>query len=148
MALQIRRPPTAFSQQPTGKISKRVEDKNYLDFIRQLPCIVTGTYGVEAAHISFPMAKYGKLGRGKGSKENDAWTVPLSPEEHRRQHSMAETAYWDSVGIDPCIVAMSLYMAYPNIELAELVIRNIERKGITFGKRGELWPAGRGDDYE
>jgi hypothetical protein len=126
MALAVRK--TGFGLQPTGKQSKRVKDGAYLDFIRQLPCIVTGRFPVEAAHISFAEPRYGKLGRGKGSKESDCWTVPLCTEEHRRQSNMNERAYWDSVGIDPCVVAAFLFIAYPSEERAMLVINNIQRR--------------------
>lgn len=143
MALAIRRPDTAFSQQPTGKGSKRVENPKYLDFIRQLPCIVTGRRPVEAAHISFAEPRYGKLGRGKASKESDLWTVPLHPDEHRKQHDGNERAYWQSVGIDPCVVALALYAHFPDLERAELIIRNIERKHPR--PLYEMWPAGNGD---
>ena len=126
--------PEAFQQQPTGKLSRRVENKSYLDWIRELPCIVTGVFGVDAAHISFPDPKYGKLGRGKSAKESDRWAIPLSPEEHRRQHGMNEQAYWRDVGIDPCVVAMALYGVFTankgDVELALLVIRNIERRPV------------------
>ncbi len=130
MAFQLPRNPEAFSRQPTGKISKRIEDKNYLDFVRSLPCIITGVYGVEAAHISLPSPQYGKLGRGLGRKESDRWTLPLSQESHRRQHEIGEEKFWDEVGINPFVVALSLYGVYPNEELALLVIRNIERRRV------------------
>lgn len=127
MAMQLRKLPTAFSQQPTGKASKRVEKPAYLDFIRSLPCIVTRKMPVEAAHVSYAEPRAGKLGRGKGAKESDCWAVPLHPEEHRRQHSMGEREYWASVGIDPVQVAAFLYTAYPNHERALLVINHIQR---------------------
>lgn len=130
-------PSTAFSLQPTGKGSKRVEKPDYLEFIRSLPCIVTGRNDVEAAHISYLEPRYGKLGRGKGAKESDLWAIPLHRDEHSRQHTMAEREYWRSVGIDPCVVALCLYAAYPNRERALLVINNIERR------KPDLWRAGQ-----
>lgn len=131
MAMQLRKPPTAFSLQPTGKMSKRVEKPAYLDFIRSLPCLVTRKEGVEAAHVSYAEPRAGKLGRGKASKESDCWAVPLCPEEHRKQHSMNEREYWASVGIDPVPIAAFLHAAYPNRERALLIINNIVR-GSTF----------------
>lgn len=125
MALAIRK--SGFGNQPTGKSSRRVKDKPYLEWIRQLPCIVTGRLGVEAAHISYAEPSYGKLGRGMGSKESDRWVVPLCPAEHRNQHSMGERAYWSLHGIDPCVVALALYGAYPDAGLAMIVIQNISR---------------------
>lgn len=120
--------PEAFANQPTGRVSKRVKAPAYLAWIRTLPCIVTGRRDVEAAHISYPAPEYGKLGRGLASKESDRWTVPLCSAEHHKQHGMNERAYWQSLGIDPCKVALALYGAYPDAELAMIVIRNIERR--------------------
>ncbi len=136
MAFALRK--QGFDNQPIGKQSKRVKDGAYLDFIRSLPCIVTGKTEVEAAHISFAEPRAGKLGRGKASKESDCWAIPLSPDEHRRQHGMDERTYWRSVGIDPCVVAAFLFAAYPSHERAMLVIRNIERRPLYA-----TWPAGK-----
>lgn len=127
MAGRIAIPDTAFALQPTGKSSKPVKDKPYLEWLHDLPCIVSRRSPVEAAHVSYPDPRYGKLGRGKGSKESDRWAVPLHPDEHRRQHSMSERAYWQSVGIDPCVVALALHAAYPDTGRALLIISSIER---------------------
>lgn len=137
MAVRILRDPEAFSRQPTGKQSKREKDACYLDFIRSLPCIVTRREPVEAAHVSYAVPAYGKLGRGKGSKESDRWAVPLCPEEHRRQHSMNEQDYWRSVGIDPCIVAALLYAAYPSRDRALLIIKSL-RTAVEYDSINEL----------
>ncbi len=142
MALRIARDPEAFSRQPTGKGSKRVKDPSYLDWLHTLPCVVTGSMPVEAAHVSYPDPDRGKTGRGKGSKESDRWALPLCPEEHRRQHSMNEREYWRNVGIDPVITAALLYAAYPSTERAMLVINSL-RKG-----RGTLWQPGEARDHE
>ena len=117
-------PKRGFDQQPTGKASKRVERPNYLDWIRSLPCIVTGKSEVDAAHISFPSPSDGKLGRGLSRKESDRWTLPLCRDEHRRQSNMNEREYWHAVNIDPVRVCLALYGAYPDHELALLIIRN------------------------
>lgn len=124
-------PKRGFTNQPTGKQSKRVKDGAYLDFIRSLPCIVTGRMPAEAAHVSYAVPEYGKLGRGKGAKESDRWAVPLDPEEHRRQHLMNEQDYWRSVGIDPCITAALLWAAYPSRERALLIINNVKRGQVS-----------------
>lgn len=131
MAFRLPRHSEAFSRQPTGKASKRVEKPAYLDFIRSLPCIVTKRETVEAAHVSYPEPRAGKLGRGKASKESDCWALPLHPDEHRRQHSMGEREYWKSVGIDPVTTAAFLYAAYPNRERALLVINNVKRGQVS-----------------
>jgi hypothetical protein len=127
-------PKRGFYLQPVGKGSKRIEKPAYLDFIRSLPCLVTRREGVEAAHVSYADPRAGKLGRGKASKESDCWAVPLSPEEHRRQHGMDEREYWRSVGIDPVPIAAFLHAAYPSRERALLIITNIVR-GSAFTPR-------------
>lgn len=136
MAFRLPRHSEAFSRQPTGKQSKRVEKPAYLDFIRSLPCIVTRREPVDAAHVSYAEPRAGKLGRGKASKESDCWAVPLHPDEHRRQHGMDEREYWASVGIDPVPIAAFLHAAYPNRERALLIINNIVR-GSAFTPKAD-----------
>lgn len=104
MALQIRK--QAIEAFPSKKPSK---SKDYLVFLHKLPCVVSGKHGVEAAHVSFAAPEYGHYGRAKGSKAPDRWALPLSPDEHRRQHSMNEAEYWRSVGINPHILALTIF---------------------------------------
>lgn len=104
------------------------KDTAYLSFVRSLPCVVTGNFPVDVAHVSYAAPEYGKTGRGKGQKEDDRWTVPLHPLEHRAQHSGNERAYWQRVGIDPCVIALALWGCYPNEELALLVIEHANRQ--------------------
>lgn len=88
----------------------RVHDEKHLRFIRTLPCVVSGNnIETEAAHIRYSDAAAGKFNPGVGAKPDDKWTVPLSSDEHRRQHSMGERWYWEGVGIDPIEVAKHLY---------------------------------------
>lgn len=136
MALQIRKPSTAFSLQPTGKNSGRVEDKDYLAWIRTLPCAVTGVRPVDAAHISYADNRYGKLGRAKGTKEDDRWAIPLSQNSHREQHSMGERRYWEVIGLDPCIIAMSLWAAYPDDDKARLILEHSVRQAQQKRRNG------------
>lgn len=105
----------------------RVRDGGYLAFLHELPCVVTASYVIEAAHISYADPRYGKSGRGLGFKEDDCWCIPLSPAEHRKQHDRGdERAYWSDVGIDPCRVALALYYCYrtDNRSAAILVIQH------------------------
>lgn len=97
---------------------KRKAEKNasYLEFIRKLPCCVTGARPVEAAHLSTANTEYGHYGRSKSSKASDRWALPLSPSEHRRQHSGNEMAYWQSVGIDPHKTALVLWGLFSEME--------------------------------
>lgn len=104
MAFEIRK--TAFQPIPKRKAEK---SKDYLSFVRTLPCVVTGTNIVEAAHLSSAAPQYGHYGRGRGTKASDRWVLPLSPEQHRRQHTGNEMAYWKSVGINPHILCLTIW---------------------------------------
>lgn len=129
MAVRIVIPATAFANSNRRTKRQRVGGDEHLKFIRSLPCVVTGnTEGVEAAHISFEEPRYGKLGRGYGTKEDDSWAVPLSAEEHRLQHRMNEIDYWGAVGIDPCVVALALWRCTGDYETAVIVLDHARRR--------------------
>ncbi|MDG9793659.1 hypothetical protein N5D24_24725, partial [Brucella anthropi] len=57
-------------------------------------------------------------------KPDDRWTVPLSPEMHREQHSMNEQDFWQRYKIDPCQVAMALHGVSGDDEAGLVIIRN------------------------
>lgn len=92
--------------------SKPKKDKDYLSFLHELPCCVTGMHGVQAAHVSFPSPMHGSYGRGKGTKVPDAFALPLSPREHAKQHAMNEREYWAQTGVDPHALANCLFVIY------------------------------------
>jgi len=119
---------------PTTKISAlspRKEDGAYLDFIRSLPCAVTGLYCVEAAHLSTGNKFYGHGGRGMSRKASDRWALPLSSSEHRSQHDMKEAEYWECVGIDPWVLALALWGIWSDGgELEDRKQRAIETLGV------------------
>lgn len=56
-------------------------------------------------------------------KPDDCYVVPLHRDEHRKQHTMDEQAYWRQVGIDPLRIATGLYIHSGNEERAELIIK-------------------------
>lgn len=92
-----------------SKRSAPVKRRDYLAFIHDLPCVVTGLSPVEAAHLSKAEPLYGHLGRAKGRKASDRWVIPLCSSEHRRQHDMNELAYWREVGVNPYLIALVLF---------------------------------------
>lgn len=112
----------------TGEAFPKIPPKKrqgYLDFIRTLPCVVSGARSsIEAAHLSFHSTRHGHYGRGKGTKASDRWALPLSSAEHRRQHAMSEQAYWGETGLDPHLIALAIFglwsdmgdQAYPQAE--------------------------------
>ncbi len=85
----------------------RVKDPQYLDFIRTLPCIISGYRPVDAAHISFANRACLAPGRGLRRKVSDRWTLPLARHLHDTQHGMNEAKFWEHWGVDPhhcCLV--------------------------------------------
>jgi hypothetical protein len=122
---RIVRADTAFSGGPGLKKRPRIENGAHLKFIRNLPCCVTGKRGsVEAAHIRMKSDLYGKREVGGAEKPDDRWAIPLSAEQHRLQHTMNEEEYWKQVGIDPFGLALALYHATGDDEIAEGIIRS------------------------
>lgn len=99
---------SSLTPDPTPK-RKATKSKDYLAFIHELPCAITGRYGVEAAHISTAAPRYGHYGRGKQRKASDRWVLPMAPEEHARQHKIGEMAFWHSTGINPHVLALTLF---------------------------------------
>ncbi len=121
MALRIVRPDTAFALS-TGRKRPRVHSATHLEWLRTLPCAVTGGAPVEAAHIRYGDMTYGKRETGKSEKPDDKWCLPLSPVEHRKQHAMNEREYWRSVGIDPLLVALKLWANTGDDRAAEVIL--------------------------
>ena len=84
----------------------------HLDFIRSLPCLITGARDVEAAHIRYGNMRWGKRSTGIGEKPDDQWVVPLSQKVHREQHDFGdEELWWREKGIDPVLIALALWRA-------------------------------------
>jgi len=124
-AFRMPRYDTAFSLAPAkGKKRPRIEDGKHLAWIRTLPCVITGAYGVEAAHIRFADFRFAKRETGKAEKPDDKWVLPLSPEMHREQHNMNENAFWQKYQIDPTPIAMALHGISGDDEAALVIIRN------------------------
>lgn len=66
---------------------KPIRCEKHRRFIASLPCLMTGRYDCQAAHI-----RHGYL--SMGSKPSDARCVPLNWEEHLRQHTIGEAKFW------------------------------------------------------
>ena len=109
---------------PPGSLLKRVQvqprtrqevtgrDVSYLAMVRHLPCLRCGMEPSEAAHIRYASAAFGKAS-GLSKKPNDNFCCPLCAGCHRldrdAQHNRNEREFWDSVGLNPLIVAEKLY---------------------------------------
>ncbi|WP_324005262.1 DUF968 domain-containing protein [Aeromonas hydrophila] len=85
---------------------KRWESANYLAFVRQLPCVVTGqTDGIEAHHV---------VGHGlsvMGSKTHDLMTFPLCHQAHMELHNNGWQQWEQTHGSQLDHVAMTLNKA-------------------------------------
>ncbi|WCH24864.1 DUF968 domain-containing protein [Aeromonas salmonicida] len=85
---------------------KRWESANYLAFVRQLPCVVTGqTDGIEAHHV---------VGHGlsvMGSKTHDLMTFPLCHQAHMKLHNNGWQQWEQTHGSQLDHVAMTLNKA-------------------------------------
>jgi uncharacterized protein DUF968 len=112
MAFRIARD---ISPDPTPK-AKPKKSADYLAFVRKLPCILTGKYGVEAAHLSMAATEYGHYGRGRGAKSPDRWALPLCSEAHRRQHEIGESLFWRNAGVDPHILALVIWGLWSDLK--------------------------------
>lgn len=129
MAMAIRKLPTAFSITKPA-VAKRPRQKivAHLDFIRSLPCLITGVRDVEAAHIRYGNTRWGKRSTGMGEKPDDQWVVPLSQKVHREQHDFGdEELWWREKGIDPVLIALALWRASGDEQAAESIISEARR---------------------
>lgn len=123
---------------PNKRPEKR---KDYLAFIRYLPCCVTGRFGVQAAHVSFASPWHGHFGRAKGTKAPDRFALPLTPEQHELQHSGklgSEQAYWLHHGIDPHELANTLWGLFCDYEPDEAAVRCAARINQGLSMAGKL----------
>jgi hypothetical protein len=126
MAMRIARPATAFSSDPSGKHTARMEDSAHLAFIRKLPSIISGRTGCEACHVRTGDPTRRKKRTGKGQKPDDAWTLPMTPDEHRAQHDGNEMDYYRANGIaDPFEICIQLYAMSGEVEAATAYILKI-----------------------
>lgn len=108
-----------------------VKRRDYLAWIHDIPCVITGKTGVEACHLSWARPELGHYGRGKSRKASDRWVLPMSPEKHREQHSMGEQRFWMMHKPDPHILCLTLYGLWSDYgdEATEFATRII-MKGI------------------
>lgn len=120
-AYRIERAPTAFSVNRQRR--PRKQEKSHLDFIRACPCVICKSHAwVEAAHIRMGNLNLGKPETGMGEKADDRWTVSLCREHHAEQHKGSEQAFWTRYGIDPFVLALSLYGVSGDEEAALQII--------------------------
>jgi len=120
---RIIRPATAFSVASKKQRSPRERNEKHLNFIRSLRCCICGAQGPDAAHIRTANPLFGKRETGAAEKPADKWTTPLCRTHHDEQHRAGtELSWWASKGIDPFGLALALYDASGDEEIAENII--------------------------
>ena len=119
---RIIRPDTAFSVASTKQKRPRERDEHHLRFIRSLKCCLCGKPNPDPAHIRSANAIYGKRETGGQEKASDKWTVPLCREHHDEQHDGNELKFWAAKRLDPFGLALALYQASGDDEIAEGII--------------------------
>ena len=83
---------------------KRLRDRDHLQFVGSLPCLICGRAPSQAHHLRFAQP------RAMGSKVSDEWTVPLCSVHHRSLHDAgAEERWWQGHGINPIGEAEKLW---------------------------------------
>ncbi len=83
---------------------KKVRDEAHRKFIATLPCLVSRVHGrTQCAHIR------SGTGGGMGIKPSDEFCVPLSVEEHAKQHRIGESKYWGEHLPNAIAIAKALY---------------------------------------
>ena len=84
---------------------QRVKSKRYLDYVRSLPCVITGKDYVHAHHL---------IGHGEGGmglKSSDLLAFPLCPELHDELHRQGWKAWEEVHGSQWRFVAKTLHDA-------------------------------------
>lgn len=110
----------------------RRHDDAHLAFIRQLPCCICGEdTTVEAAHLRAGNLDYGKKSAGLQEKSSDQWALPLCGRHHRDQHKTNEVEFWRNYGINPWVLALSLWSSSGDSEMS---ITILERQGNGYGR--------------
>jgi hypothetical protein len=124
---RIVRPATAFSIVKQKR--PRIENKEHLAFIRGLKCCICGAPGPDPAHIRVASPLHGKQETGFGRKADDKWTTPLCRLHHDEQHAAGdELKWWASKGVDPFGLALSLYAASGDDDIAEAILNSHLRR--------------------
>jgi ERF superfamily len=85
--------------------ARRMRDREHVKLVAQQPCLICGRRPADAHHLRFAQ------NRAMARKASDEFTVPLCRGHHREaHHSGDEAAWWRKIGIDPTVVARSLWL--------------------------------------
>lgn len=97
---------------PRSRISPEERNPDYRRLVTALPCLRCGMEPSEPAHVRYACAAFGKAS-GMQKKPEDRFCVPLCSGCHRldrdAQHNRGERAFWETIDINPLLVAAHLY---------------------------------------
>lgn len=125
---RIIRPATAFSVAPTKQKRPREHNEKHLAFVRGLKCCLCGAPGPDPAHIRSASPIHGKRETGGSERPADKFTVPLCRKHHDEQHAGNELLFWAKYRIDPFTLALSLFAASGDEEIAEAILNSHLRR--------------------
>lgn len=87
---------------------------DYLNAIRQLPCLKCMMEPSEAAHVRLNSAAFNKR-QAMAKKPEPKWCLPLCAGCHTRDadalHRTGELLFWQRLGISPFLICEKLYAA-------------------------------------
>lgn len=105
------------------------DSEKYRRWIASLPCVVSGARNVQCAHI-----RRG-YDAGIARKPPDWRTLPLSVEEHAKQHEIGELNYWyPYAGYENAVaLAKKIYDVRFNAPAATQLIEDWRRRWVRKG---------------
>jgi hypothetical protein len=104
--------------------TRRVRNKEHLDFVSSLPCLVCGRQPCDPHHLRFVQP------RALGRKVSDEFTVPLCRIHHRELHRQVnEEAWWSLVNIDPKAAALRLWQQTRGLLVPAIVADETQQAG-------------------
>jgi len=110
----------------------RERDRDHLRFVAAQPCLVCGRTPSDPHHIKFAEQ------RAMGRKVSERFTIPICRLHHRELHRRGnERVWWQKQGIDPLVVAASLWAkthtATPTTGLSDDIDRPANVNGSDSG---------------
>ena len=105
--------------------TRRVRNKEHLDFVAALPCLVCGRQPCDPHHLRFVQP------RALGRKVSDEFTVPLCRIHHRELHrQMNEEAWWSLINIDPKTTALRLWQQTRGPRVPAIAADETQQAGV------------------
>jgi hypothetical protein len=110
----------------------RERDRDHLRFVAAQACIVCGRTPSDPHHIKFAEQ------RAMARKVSDRFTVPICRLHHRELHRRGdERAWWQKQGMDPLVIAASLWAKTHTSAPAPRLVDDLDRpaniNGSNFG---------------